>query len=404
MCTTLFHALAAKLFLPLLVHSTSGVMTVPSTSRRTCLLQIAMSRSNLSRQQRCQDSRPVTGYTSCSEIQPYYCKDPFVGKAWSDFCPRTCGRCGGGSSAPSSCCDRCSGSPYCSPNSGNCYSSQNKPYYRSCGGGQSSCCSACSGSPYCSPNSGNCYSSQNKPYYRSCGGGNQGGNTGSNPGGGGTQIKVLSYNLFWWNLFRQRRGNGNSAGKLISANGPYDIMGFQECEDVQRVLRDSGLQSSHGVAVAAGKPLNMAIAYKRSAWRSLGAGNNYVARDRPGLYGDRGVNWARLQHIRTGKVVLFVNHHGPLPVDTGGETGPEQTANNIFGVIDQQKQNSILQILVGDLNAGQGSRTQKALQRRLQRTYGKWVDAIFSSKNGFGGRALGKGGSDHDAIEASFQI
>lgn len=58
------------------------------------------------------------------------------------------------------------------------------------------------------------------------------------------QTGVLTYNLFWWNLFGMRGGAGGSSGKLIASSGSqlsYDFMGFQECEDIARVLRDGHL-------------------------------------------------------------------------------------------------------------------------------------------------------------------
>ena len=75
---------------------------------------------------------------------------------------------------------------------------------------------------------------------------------------------MLSYNLFWWNLYGVRGGNGESAGHLIKAetvedtallfckttsllspaavfqtfqDGLFDVMGFQECENGIRVLK-----------------------------------------------------------------------------------------------------------------------------------------------------------------------
>merc|ERR1712039_495875 len=77
------------------------------------------------------------------------------------------------------CCGKCGGRPWCSPGSGNCYSAQNKPYYKSCRIGPTpapsptpapmpQCCGKCVGRPWCSPGTGSCYSAQNKPYYKSC--------------------------------------------------------------------------------------------------------------------------------------------------------------------------------------------------------------------------------------------
>eukprot|EP00434_Breviolum_minutum_P036763 symbB.v1.2.032586.t1/scaffold3927.1/size48165/2 len=68
-------------------------------------------------------------------------------------------------------------------------------------------------------------------------------------------IKVLSYNLFWWSLYRVRQGEGDSAGNLIKAeieeDRPFDVMGFQECESGLRVLEPAWVGQSvtaHGLS------------------------------------------------------------------------------------------------------------------------------------------------------------
>jgi len=68
------------------------------------------------------------------------------------------------------CCDKCPHHAFCSPQSGNCYNSNPKHYYLSCGAaaGFASCCDKCSHHKFCSPQSGNCYESDPKHYYRSC--------------------------------------------------------------------------------------------------------------------------------------------------------------------------------------------------------------------------------------------
>ena len=65
-------------------------------------------------------------------------------------------------------------------------------------------------------------------------------------------IQVLSYNLFWWHLFKVEGGRSGSAGHLIRSTSqpPYDVMGFQECEDPEKVLGPAGLlqdlETGHG--------------------------------------------------------------------------------------------------------------------------------------------------------------
>lgn len=217
---------------------------------------------------------------------------------------------------------------------------------------------------------------------------------------GETQVKVLSYNLFWWNLFGQRGGNGGSAGKLIQANGPFDIMGFQECDDVYRVLRDAGMEHTHTPITA---DHATAMAYKRDTWEELASGKEDVAEDnRFQYYGRRGVGWARLRHHVSGKIVFVLNHHGPLQVNTGGMCGGEATAYNMLKVIGLHAHTDDVKILVGDLNADGNSATQRTLKGHMHQVASDWVDAIYSSCESASFKNLGNGGSDHNAIEADF--
>merc|ERR1712217_955673 len=63
----------------------------------------------------------------------------------------------------------------------------------------------------------------------------------------GPEVKVLTYNLYWWNLYGQRHGNQNSAPKNMAnfaKDKPYDVFGFQECEDINLVtqgMKDAGI-------------------------------------------------------------------------------------------------------------------------------------------------------------------
>mmetsp|Transcript_90642 Transcript_90642/g.252089 ORF Transcript_90642/g.252089 Transcript_90642/m.252089 type:complete len:759 (+) Transcript_90642:86-2362(+) len=219
---------------------------------------------------------------------------------------------------------------------------------------------------------------------------------------GDLQMTVLTYNLFWWNLFGVRGGNGGSAGKLIAENGPFDVMGFQECGDAHRVLADAGLDAAYGIV---DKGHGLAMAYNKSAWEELGAGSRLVAEDRQDeYYGTRAVSWARLRHASSGTTVLFLNHHGPLPIDSGGRCGPQATAYGLLRIAGTEARAGDRVILVGDLNAAAASSTQRTLQGSLQRVVAHWVDAIFTSCPGGTGKRLGTGGSDHEALEARLVI
>ncbi|CAE7485491.1 PEPKR2, partial [Symbiodinium pilosum] len=230
--------------------------------------------------------------------------------------------------------------------------------------------------------------------------------------GGNLEIKVLSYNLFWWHLFKVEGGRGDSAGHLIqnTASPPYDVMGFQECEDPVRVLGHVGLleqyeafQGKHAICVA----------YRKAAWSLLEHGETDVAEDmRTEYYGTRGTQWLRLQHKGTGRKLFFVNHHGPLSVNSGGLCGGEATAHKILHVMARHGQVGDTLVLVGDFNANAASRTVQAMWPHLHHVYNSQsfggVDNIFANlahqDDVVETKDIGSGGSDHHAISAIISV
>lgn len=223
-------------------------------------------------------------------------------------------------------------------------------------------------------------------------------------------IKILSYNLFWWSLFRQRGGNGQSAGKLIKANmvPPFDVMGFQECEDFNQVLTPDlaghyrGITGEHAVCMA----------YNAKHWSLLSHGTGVVAEDMPTrYYGRRGAQWMRLEHSTTGLNLFFINHHGPLSVNSGGACGGEATANNLLQMMAKHAEEGDTIVLVGDFNANAGSTTIQSLWSHLVHAFVGTsfggVDNIFSNvaaRQIVATKVMGSGGSDHDAITASIRV
>mmetsp|Transcript_112740 Transcript_112740/g.291357 ORF Transcript_112740/g.291357 Transcript_112740/m.291357 type:complete len:457 (-) Transcript_112740:586-1956(-) len=223
----------------------------------------------------------------------------------------------------------------------------------------------------------------------------------------GVEVKILTYNLFWWNLFGRRKGDGGSAGRLIAGAGNprrFDVMGFQECEGIAEVLEDAGLADDYGALVG---PHAMCMAFDKAAWDLLDDGAHDVAEDRGDQwYGTRAGMWARMQHKQTGRTLFFINHHGPLPVNSGGRCGGEATAYNLLKLIATKAKQDDAIVLVGDFNSGPDSTTVQKLRQRLHSIYtgtsfGGVDNILSSSPHVINTRNLGSGGSDHDALEAT---
>jgi endonuclease/exonuclease/phosphatase family metal-dependent hydrolase len=224
-------------------------------------------------------------------------------------------------------------------------------------------------------------------------------------------VKVLTYNLFWWNLFGQRDGNDGSAGKLIAKShkdAPFDFIGFQECDDVDRVMQDAGLTDSFETIDG---EMSIALAYNRHKWQLLSWDRRNVAEDREDqYYGRRNGVWARLQSLSTRRVVLFVNHHGPLPVNTGGKCTGRSVAYQLFRMIGYHAHWGDAVVLVGDFNADRNSDTARVLDDQLKPLYTgvsfNGVDHIYGQcvKSNPQTENLGNGGSDHDALAATIEL
>eukprot|EP00929_Paragymnodinium_shiwhaense_P090695 TRINITY_DN50847_c0_g1_i1.p1 TRINITY_DN50847_c0_g1~~TRINITY_DN50847_c0_g1_i1.p1 ORF type:complete len:366 (+),score=62.93 TRINITY_DN50847_c0_g1_i1:117-1214(+) len=286
------------------------------------------------------------------------------------------------------------------------------------------CCTDCAGKlGYFSPATGNCYKSQTKHHYLRCPEVDEAARQGTCKTGGdhwcaamvpdvnftlmncpsmGMRVKALTYNLYWWNLFGKRRGNGRSAGRLIKkAAGaePFDVAGFQECEDPERIMRDAGMNHALYDYVRLD---SSALAFKRTRFEVLDRGaGDYVAEDFGRFTYLRGALWARLHEKATGKKLFVVNHQGPLPVNTGGVCGGEATAYNLLNIIRTHSQTGDALLLLGDFNADKGSTTVGTLEEYMQHPMDNWVDHFFSNCGGSAVKEalkLGKGGSDHDAL------
>lgn len=231
----------------------------------------------------------------------------------------------------------------------------------------------------------------------------------SSEDGAGVTIKVLTYNLYWWNLFRMQASRGASASELIARSNdpPFDVLGFQECEDPLRVLQEANMSSQYAAFKGAH---SICMAVRVATWTVLEHGEQEVAEDtRLQYFGRRSAQWMRLQHRTTGKFLFFANHHGPTPVNSGGACGGVATAYNLVRLIGGHAQPGDSIILVGDFNQDVHSDTVEELSQWLSRMYTGnaygGVDHVFTNvKSLVSSTNLGLGGSDHDALAVVLQL
>jgi len=219
------------------------------------------------------------------------------------------------------------------------------------------------------------------------------------------QVKALTYNLQWWSLYGERNGNGGSAIAVIEASMP-DVMGLQECNDVTRVMIEGGFSANY---TAVQGPHALAVAFKTTRWELAGEGSEVVAVDQAEqFFSSRSVMWVRLIHKASKKVVFFVNHHGPLRINSGGRHGGPVTAEKIVRAIHCNALPGDGVIMVGTFNAQVGSQTIRELEAFLPRTHTgvakDGIDHFFSQLEMVGEENLGNGGSDHDALVAIFVV
>jgi len=231
-------------------------------------------------------------------------------------------------------------------------------------------------------------------------------------GGENLSVKILTYNLFWWRLFNQLHGRGGSAGKLIAASnaqGHFDIVAFQECQDKNRVMRDAGLSKYYQMFDA---PYGKCVGYRKDAWELLDNGHGNITADVYwNDYGMRGAQWLRLGHKKTGHKVFFMNYHGGLSVNSGGVCGGPGAARNLLKLMNNHSRDDDKVILVGDFNSNPASRLVQELRTRLLHVYSGSVlggiDNILTNlpaSSVVGSWNLGNAGSDHDALTTVFNL
>eukprot|EP00913_Durusdinium_trenchii_P018908 g17766.t1 len=197
----------------------------------------------------------------------------------------------------------------------------------------------------------------------------------------------------------------------LQQNGPFDLIGFQECDNVGQIVAGTSLTPNFKYFTPpAGNDAPMA--WNGEKFTAIeGPGVVWVARDK---YGDRHVNWVRLQVVGSSETILFANTHGPLD-QCGGKPGGT-VATNYINAVNQHKKTKdpwalgkITSLLCFDARILTAFDTIKQLSEAYQLdatdTSYNGADHIFSS-SGFS--VLWKGASDgspsdHQLLKAVLQ-
>jgi len=220
------------------------------------------------------------------------------------------------------------------------------------------------------------------------------------PAGGG-QIKVGSYNLYWWNAFGQNAWKGQHVTDNIKNNLRPDVLGMQECDDPRLIEQRTGYVAASDFAGAQG------VSVKPGLFRIGSRGKQDI--QATGKWGPRYVTWVQLTHS-SGHTFWHFNTHWCVHSGNGHHCDANTRytgAKNMLQII-QQKTQGAPAIITGDFNAGMSELGIEHFKRNgFKLVVSEWVDAIFISEGQWKVLKTGKGDaahSDHRPVFAELEF
>jgi len=219
-------------------------------------------------------------------------------------------------------------------------------------------------------------------------------------GGGGPQLRIVSYNLYWWNAFGQESWKSQGICDNIRYNLGADSLGMQECDDPGQIQsRAGGYYAASDFAGGQGVSVRPGM----FSVEARGSQDLYAT----GYWGPRFATWTKLRHTASGRSYWHFNTHWCVQDCDANKryTG----ARNMMNKIRELAGNEPV-VITGDFNAfgGQG---EPGIQHFLQNGFAiaewNWVDAVFYSTahwrrvGNFVGDAAG---SDHSPVAADLQM
>eukprot|EP00929_Paragymnodinium_shiwhaense_P095630 TRINITY_DN56863_c0_g1_i1.p1 TRINITY_DN56863_c0_g1~~TRINITY_DN56863_c0_g1_i1.p1 ORF type:complete len:376 (+),score=53.27 TRINITY_DN56863_c0_g1_i1:345-1472(+) len=219
---------------------------------------------------------------------------------------------------------------------------------------------------------------------------------------GGVKIKVVSYNLFWWNAFEHDSWKGDHIINNIKNRLHADVMGLQECDSAGTIERRTGYKALSPSAGAQGV---------------MGRGDMFTVGDSgsrdiqaTGKWGPRYVTWAQLTHKQSGRTFWLFNTHWCVHSGNGRTCTADTRytgAKNMLCII-REKAGDDPVVITGDFNANMDEPGPKHfLQNGFSLAVVEYVDAVFYSSRHWTKVWAGAGDaahSDHRPVIAELEL
>lgn len=161
----------------------------------------------------------------------------------------------------------------------------------------------------------------------------------------GMSLNVLSYNLQWHSVRNQLPDLEKTLVANVlhgEANGAWDLMGFQECENITAALATNPRVGEWGTMQS---PRDIAVAWNTTKFKKLDGGVEKSGEDG---WGPRFTIWVRLEMLNTKEHVFFANVHGAVGKCNG--TGGDEVYKDYTKIISDHKQDGDWLFFTGDFN------------------------------------------------------
>ena len=161
------------------------------------------------------------------------------------------------------------------------------------------------------------------------------------------KLRVVSYNIFWWNAFGQNPWKGEKIIENIREKLRPEALGLQECDSPSRIRQETGLAEASKFAGAQGvmmDPSRLRVVEGTSGSEDLRA---------TGKWGARYVTWVQLADKSTGRSFWHFNTHWCVASGNGRTCNEEVRytgARNMLNVIRARAGSSPV-VVTGDFNA-----------------------------------------------------